>query len=240
MKQKTTLLILCWCAIPFISTSLADTDNPPPAELPSITVTGTGEVHKQPDIVRVNVGVITKESTPGEALNKNTAAVEKLMAALKAHKIADRDIQTSSFNVSPQYDFDHSTQEPRLTGYQVMNQVRIAVRRIDELGALLDKVVTAGANQINQITFEIDEAEPLMDTARQMAVRDARRKAALYAKEAQVRLGPVLKIVESGSTVPVRQFSADMSRGASAVPIAPGELTIGQDVRVTFAIEPAP
>ncbi|MFQ5983555.1 MAG: SIMPL domain-containing protein [Woeseiaceae bacterium] len=240
MKQKATLLMLCWCSIPFNTTSLADTVNPPPVALPSITVTGKGAVHNQPDMARVNIGVVTQESTAGEALNKNTEAVEKLMAALKAHRIADKDIQTSNFSVSPQYDYDSSNQPPRLTGYRVMNQVRIAVRRIEDLGAVLDHVVTAGANQINQVTFELDEAESLKDTARQMAIRDAQRKAALYAREAQVRLGPVLKVVESAGTVPVQQFGIAMAQEARAVPIASGELTIRQEVRVTFAIEPEP
>ncbi len=240
MKQITTLLILCWYSIPFSTTSLADTVNPLPAALPSITVTGKGEIHSQPDMARVNIGGITQEITAAEALNKNTEAVEKLMAALMEHKIADKDIQTSNFSVSPQYDYDRSNQAPRLTGYRVMNQVRVAVRRIEEVGALLDRVVTAGANQINQVTFEIDEAESLRDTARQMAIRDAQRKAALYAKEAQVRLGPVLKVVEAGGTVPVQQFGIAMAQEARAVPIAPGELTIRQEVRVTFAIEPEP
>lgn len=240
MKLKTTLLILCWYAIPFSTTSLADTVNPPHAATPSITVTGMGEVHNQPDMARVSIGVVTQESTAVEALDKNTEAVEKLMAALKAHKIADKDIQTSNFSISPQYDYDRSNQPqpPRLTGYRVMNQVRIAVRKIADLGAVLDKVVTAGANQINQVTFEIDEAESLRDTARQMAIRDARRKAALYAKEAQLRLGPVLTVVEAGGTVPVQPFGIAMAQEARAVPIAPGELTIRQEVRVTFAIEP--
>ncbi|TFH48820.1 MAG: SIMPL domain-containing protein [Lysobacterales bacterium] len=239
MKQTTTLLILFVFSIAFSTTSLADTVNHPPAALPSITVTGTGEVHNQPDMARVNIGVVTQESTAAEALNKNTESVEKLMAALKAHKIADRDIQTSNFSIYPQYDYDRSNHPPRLTGYQVMNQVRIAVRKIADLGAVLDKVVTAGANQINQVTFEIDEAESLRDTARQMAVRDAQRKAALYAKEAQVRLGPVLEVVEAGSTVPIQPFEVDaFAQQARAVPIAPGELTIREEVRVTFAIEP--
>lgn len=238
--QKTTLLILCSYAIPFSTTSLADTVIPPPAALASITVTGKGEVHKQPDMARVNIGVVTQESTAAEALNKNTEAVEKLMAALTSHKIADRDIQTSNFSVSPQYDYDRSNQPPRLTGYRVTNQVRIAVRKIADLGAILDDVVTAGANQINQVTFEIDEAEAIKDTARQMAIRDAQRKAALYAKEAQVRLGPVLKVVEAGGTVPVQPFGIAMAQEARAVPIAPGELAIRQEVRVTFAIEPEP
>jgi len=37
--------------------------------------------------------------------------------------------------------------------------VRVAVRRIADLGALLDEVVTAGANQINNVTFAVNEAK---------------------------------------------------------------------------------
>ncbi len=64
---------------------------------------------------------------------------------------------------------------PRLIGYRVTNQVRVVVRRIVDLGALLDKVVTAGANQINDVTFAINEAQSFEDTARRKAMADAHR-----------------------------------------------------------------
>jgi uncharacterized protein YggE len=223
------------------TTSFADAVIPPPAAHPSITVTGTGEVDRRPDMARVNVGVVTQENTAADALSKNTEAVDKLMVVLKGQKIAEKDIQTSNFSVSPQYDYDRSSQRsPRLTGYRVTNQVRIAVRKIADLGAILDRVVAAGANQINGVTFEIDAAESSRDAARRMAIRDAERKATLYAKEAQVDLGPVVRIVEAGGNIPIQQFAPAMALEARAVPVAPGELTIRQEVRVTFAIESKP
>ena len=237
MKPKAILLMLILSSSQLGASAIADIVNSPLAKQPSITVTGIGEVERQPDMARVSIGVVTQEDTAAEALSSNTVAVEKLMATLKAHKIADKDIQTNDFSVSPQYDYDRSNQPPRLVGYRVSNQVRIAVRRIEDLGALLDKVVSAGANQINQVSFEIDEGEPLKDTTRKMAIRDARRKAELYAKEANVRLGPVLKVVEAGGNVPVQQFGIAMAQEARAVPIARGELVIRQQVSVTFAIE---
>lgn len=240
MRQKSILLMLCWGSIQIGSPSLADTAAAVPVEqLPSITVTGSGEVLERPDMARVNIGVVTHAQTAADALKTNTGAVEKLLAVLGKRGIEETDIQTSSFSISPQYDYDRSGQPPRLTGYSVSNQVRVAVRRIAELGALLDEVVTAGANQINAVTFDIDEAEPLKDNARRLAIRDARRKAELYAQAAGVRLGGVLEVTETGG-VPVPQFRMAAGYEATAVPIAPGELTIRQDVIVRFAIDTEP
>jgi uncharacterized protein YggE len=241
MKNRTVLLLLLWGSIQIASPSFADTAGSVAAKRqPSITVTGTGKVLQKPDMARVNVGVVTQSTTAAEALQRNTEAAERLMAALEKHGVAEKDIQTSNFGIAPEYDYTRSNQPPRLTGYRVTNQLRIAVRRIADLGELLDEVVSAGANQINGVTFEIADAESIQDSARRLAVRDARRKADLYAQEAGIRLGPVLELVETAGAVPMPQFGIAMAQESRAVPIAAGELTLRQDVRVTFAVGPKP
>ncbi len=119
----------------------------------------------------------------------------------------------------------------------VTNQVRVVVRSIADLGALLDKVVTAGANQINDVSFAIDEARSFEDTARRKAMADAHRKAALYAEEAGVRLGAVLRVEEATNTFAMPQIGFAAVQEARTVPIAPGQQALRQQVTVTFAIE---
>ncbi len=241
MRKKTILLLLCWGCSHFGPVSFAGTISAPPAEpLPSITVTGTGEVLLKPDLARVDIGVVTQFESASAGVRRNNEAVEKLLGALDEYGIAESDIQTSNFSVAPQYEYDRSGQAPRLIGYRVTNQVRVAVRRIADLGALLDKVVAAGANQINDVTFAINEAKSFEDTARRRAMADARRKAALYAQEAGVRLGSVLRVEEAADTVAIRQIDFDAVQEARTVPIAPGQQTLRQHVRVTFAIETDP
>ena len=238
MSKKTILLLLCWGCSHFGPVSFAGTISAPPAEpLPSITVTGTGEVLVKPDLARVNIGVVTQFESASAGVRRNNEAVEKLLGALDEYGIAESDIQTSNFSVAPLYEYDRSGQAPRLIGYRVTNQVRVVVRSIADLGALLDKVVTAGANQINDVTFAINEAQSFEDTARRKAMADAHRKAELYAQEAGVRLGAVLRVEEAADTFPMPQIDFDAVQEAGAVPIAPGQQALRQQVRVTFAIE---
>lgn len=241
MRKRTILLLLCWGCSHFGPVCFAGTISAPPAEpLPSITVTGTGEVLVKPNLVRVNIGVVTQFESASAGVRRNNEAVEKLLGALDEYGIAESDIQTSNFSVAPQYKYDRSGQAPRLIGYRVTNQVRVAVRRIADLGALLDEVVTAGANQINDVTFAVNEAKSFEDTARRRAMADAHRKAALYAQEAGVRLGSVLRVEEPADTVAIRQIGFAAAQEARAVPIALGQQTLRQHVRVTFAIETDP
>ena len=237
MRKRTILLLLCWGCSPFGPSSVAGALSAAPAEpLPSITVTGMGEVLVKPDMARVNIGVVTQFETASEGVRRNNEAVEELLGTLNEQGIAEADIQTSNFSVAPQYNYDRSGQAPRLIGYRVTNQVRVVVRSIADLGALLDKVVTAGANQINNVTFAINEAQSFEDTARRKAMADAHRKAALYAQEAGVQLGAVLRVEEAGP-VAMPQMDFDAVQEARAVPIAPGQQALRQHVRVTFAIE---
>ena len=194
----------------------------------------------KPDLARVNIGVVTQFESASAGVRRNNEAVEKLLGALDEYGIAESDIQTSNFSVAPQYEYNRSGQAPRLIGYRVANQVRVAVRRIADLGTLLDEVVTAGANQINSVTFAVNEAKSFDDTARRRAMADAHRKAALYAQEAGVRLGSVLRIEEAADTVAIRQIGLAVDQDAGAVPIARGQQTLLQHVRVTFAIETDP
>jgi uncharacterized protein YggE len=237
MKRTKNILILCCCplftSIALVGTVLAATDD----LQPSITVMGEGEVLDKPDMARVNIGVVTQLQTAAASLRQNTEAVEKVLQTLKDHNIADDDIQTSNFSVGPQYDYGRQGEPPRLIGYRVSNEVRVAVRRLDGLGALLDEVVSAGSNQINGVMFEIAEAASLEDAARRAAVSDARRKANLYAQEAGVELGSVLKVEEMSGPIARPQMAMAMAEQARAVPVAPGRLVLRQAVRVTFAIE---
>ena len=237
MRKRRILLLLCWCWAYLGPLSFVGALSAAPAEpLPSITVTGTGEIQVKPDMARVNIGVVTQFESASEAVKQNNEAVEALLKVLDRYGIAESDIQTSNFGVAPLYNYDRSGQAPQLIGYRVTNQVQVAVHSIADLGALLDEVVTAGANQINGVTFAINQARSFEDTARRMAMADAHRKADLYAQEAGVRVGAVLRVEESGS-VAIPQFGFNAVQEASAVPIAPGQQAVRQQVRVTFGIE---
>ena len=205
-----------------------------------LTVRGTGKVRTLPDRAEVTAGVVTQAATASAALADNGAAIEKLFAALAGFDIAARDIRTTSFAVAPVYELrerGRGPAPPRIVAYRVTNQVRATVRELARLGPLLDALVAAGANRMSGLRFMVGEQAPLADRARRRAMADARRKAALYAKEAGVTLGRVLRIAEGGVQLP-RPLRLGMAEArAVAVPVAPGEQAITASVSVTWEIE---
>jgi uncharacterized protein YggE len=205
-----------------------------------ISLSGHGEVKAKPDMAVVTVGVMSQAQTAREALTRNTAAMEKIFASLKAGGIEARDIQTSNFSVNPRYDYgQNNNQPPRLVGYDVSNSVAVSVRKLDTLGSVLDTVVSEGSNQINGIMFAIADDEKLKDEARKLAVADAERKAKLYADTTRITLGQIMGVSEGNFQPPQPVFYGKAMRAdtASAVPIAEGEQTVAIEVNIMWEIK---
>ena len=218
-----------------LASPLLAQDRPLP---PSITVVGSGELSAAPDTAEVQIGVVTQAPSAADALRANSAAMEKLFKTLADRGITKKDIQTSNFNVSPQYRQRPREQSQEIAGYQVTNQVRVKVRRLPDLGRVLDEAVTGGANQLYGINFSIAETAPLLDKARLSALADARRKAELYAGAAGVKLTRVLYVQETPPAGPRPMTFGRAALGMEAsVPVAPGELDLHATLTVTYAIE---
>ncbi len=214
----------------------------PDADMPRvISVSGIGEVKTRPDMATVSTGVVTEAATAKDALAKNNAAMAAVVAALKNAGVAEDDIQTSNFSVSPKYPpyQPNQTTAPRIVGYTVSNQVTAAVKDLKKLGAMLDTLVQAGSNQINGISFDVDEPKPLVDDARKKAVADARAKAELYAAAAGVSLGRVVQISESSAVMPPQPMyrMAAAPAAAESVPIAAGQQTVTANVSIVYEIQ---
>jgi uncharacterized protein YggE len=197
-----------------------------------VTVTGEATVAVAPDTAMIRLGVGTQEKTAREASEANARQMTAVLAAIKDTGVADRDIQTSRLSLQPQYDPNKSG-TARLTGFQASNQVTVRIRDIDKLPAVLDRAITAGANEMSGIEFVVSEQSKLLDQARDEAIADARRKAELYAKAAGAKLGRVVSITEEGSAPPPRPIQA---LRAGAVPIAPGEQTLKAIVTVSYEL----
>jgi uncharacterized protein YggE len=201
-----------------------------------ITVTGEGTVAVAPDAAVIRVGVSTQGKTAAEASNANAQKMTAVLGAIKDAGIAERDVQTAALSLQPQYE---STKPgaPRLTGFQVSNQVTVRVRDVKAMPGLLDRAIAAGANEMSGIEFVVSEQSKLLDEARGQAVADARRKAELYAQAAGGHVGRVVAITEEGAPSPVRPVMSAMRAGA-AIPVAPGEQTLKSAVTVSYMLEP--
>ncbi|RXF75301.1 SIMPL domain-containing protein [Hansschlegelia zhihuaiae] len=209
----------------------------------AVAVSGEGMVATAPDIAIVTTGVVTRAGAAGAALKANAAAMTKVLAAIRAAGIEERDVGTSGLSVQPQYDYgDGGTpQAPKLVGYEVRNVVTVRSRAVDRLGELIDSLVQAGSNQIEGLAFDVSDREARLDEARRAAIADARRKAALYAEAAGARLGGVLSIEEDPSAdEPVRPFAGRakaLQAAAPATPIARGEQELRARVTVRWRLE---
>jgi uncharacterized protein YggE len=204
-----------------------------------LVVGGTGEARARPDIATISAGVVVQAATASAALADNTRAMNAVLEQLRTSGLAAEDVQTAQFAVLPVYETQRpgtETTEPKIVGYQVSNQVMARVRDLDRLGAILDALVTAGANSINGPSFEIADPGPLLDQARDAAVADALAKAKRYAVAAGVALGQILSIEEGGFYAPPRPMMRTEAM-ASDVPIAPGQTEVSASVTVTFAIK---
>lgn len=206
------------------------------ADAHTISMNGHGEAKAPPDLVTINAGVTTSAPTAAAALSANTAKMKQVFAALEKMGVPQKNIQTANFSVSPQYANGQGNETPRLTGYQVNNQLRLRLDDVGGLGKALDALVTAGANHMNGIDFAIQEPAPLLARARADAIADARLRAETYAKAAGVTLGPILSITEGGGEGPRPMYRMAMMAAPSPVPVAAGEETVSADVSVVWEI----
>ncbi len=204
-----------------------------------ITVTGTGTVTGTPDMVQVSVGVVTQGSTVQDAVSANASQMNALLTALKADGIADKDIQTSNYNVSTQTNpkpVAPGGTETTETAYYVNNQVQVTLHDVSKLGDLLDKLVAAGANNIYGVNFGISDPSQLEDQARAKAVDDASHKAQSLAKLEGLTLGSVVSVSETNG-YPGTVFPAAAGLGGGGTPIQPGDLQVSVSLQVTYAIK---
>ena len=206
-----------------------------------IIATGHGEVQGQPDIARVAVAVLTQAKDQGQAAAQNATLMTAVQDALTSKlKLAKKDIETFGYSVRPQYDYQ--ARPPKLTGYEVVNTVRVSIRDLSKIGAVIDAAMAAGANSIQGISFEIENDEPLRKEALVKALTIAREKADVIARTLGIGLGPVVTVRESVSPSAV-PYAYSMMRAEAMVaaapetPVQPRELTISADVTVVFGVK---
>ena len=206
----------------------------------TMTVSGQGEALAAPDQAQLSTGVVTQDRTAALALAANSRAMNAVFATLRKLDIADKDIQTSNFSLSPQYQiYKPGTSGPQhIVGYQVSNTVNVTVEDMHHTGTVLDALVSSGSNQIGDIGFSIRDTKPLLAQARAAAVKDAIDRAETYAKAAGVTLGPILSIEESTTYQPRPMYEAKaMMVEAAPPPVAGGEQSVSANVTITWTIQ---
>ncbi|HYD36100.1 MAG TPA: SIMPL domain-containing protein [Allosphingosinicella sp.] len=205
-----------------------------------LDVVATGEVSRVPDLARISAGVVSVAPTATAALAENATRMASVRAALKRAGIADRDIQTSSINLYPDYRHDPQGSNPQIIGYRASNEVSVRFRDIAATGKILDALVAQGANQINGPMLSIDKPEAALDEARTQALANARARADLYARALGKKVGRILSISEAGANyAPPVVMMRQANRGtvADSTSIDPGEQSVTISLSVSFELE---
>ncbi len=204
-----------------------------------LDVTARGDVRRVPDVAVISAGVVTNAADAAGAMRDNAGRMSRVLVALKKAGVADKDVSTSSVNLSPQYRYIEN-EAPAIIGYQASNQVTVRFRDIAKSGTILDALVKEGANQINGPTLMIDKPEAAQDEARVAAIKSARARAELYASALGMKVKRVISISESegysGGPVPVMAMR-QMDSVAAKTEIMPGEQSIGVNVSVVFELQ---
>jgi len=211
--------------------------SPAAADPRTISMSGHGEVKAVPDQAQISAGVTTNAPTAAAALAANSSRMQSVFATLRKMGVPEKNIQTTNFYISPQYSNGENNAPRRLTGYQVSNDVTVRLEDVAKLGSALDALVAAGANQMNGISFSIQNPAPALEKARADAVADARTRAETYAKAAGVNLGTILSISEGGGEAPrpvMYRMAAAMA--APPTPVAAGEQSVSADVAMVWEI----
>ncbi len=209
----------------------------------TISVTGTGKVTVKPDVADVNLGVTTQANTAKAARDDAATKMNAIIAALKNLGIADDDIQTSNISINPVYDYNSSS--PQITGYQVNNQVNVHVTDISKVADVIDDSVTAGATNVNYVSFDVADRSAAENQARTAAVNDAKSHADALAAAAGVTITGVQSISDASVSYPYPWYgvAADGSKGGGApgapsvpTPVQPGTQDITITVTVSYLI----
>jgi uncharacterized protein YggE len=205
-----------------------------------VDINATGEVTRIPDVAIISAGVVSRSPTASAALQDAADRMQRVLTALKRAGVEDRDVQTSSVNLNPEYRYPDN-QSPQLVGYTATNTVTVRFRDIRNSGKILDALVAQGANQINGPSLTIDKPEAALDEARAKAIAAGRARAELYARGLGLRVVRVVAVSESGNSYPVpppmpMYARAEMAQAADTK-IVPGEQKLQVNLAMTFELQ---
>ena len=205
----------------------------------TLDLSAYGEARTAPDMATITLGVETDGATAAQAMAANARVMAQVTAAIRRAGVAERDMQTSSLNLSPQYVYAQN-QPPRLTGYKASNQLNVTVNDLSRLGDIADATVAAGATDVGQISFGVANPRSAEDTARIAAVKTLEDKASLYANAVGYRIVRLVNLSEGAAWSPEPPRPLMMRAAAMTAPpattVEPGEMKVRVDITGVFEL----
>jgi uncharacterized protein YggE len=209
--------------------------------LPQILVVGRGEVKVSPDRATIQVSVQTRAATAAVAAAENATKQQAVINALKALGLSNDQLSTVNYNVYPEQRYVEG-KEPQIIGYNVTNTVLVEVRKLTQVGPVIDAALSHGANMITSLQFSSSNTDNARRTAIGLAIEKARADAEVAARAARGTLGGLLEI-NIGAYAPVPPRPMIMMRAAAAspqadTPINPGDDMIAVEVSTRWRFQP--
>jgi len=234
MRTCEALLLF---TIPFAGVAFGQTQ----PTVPSLSVTGNAEVQTAPDQAVVRLGVTQESPTAQEAQQKANSVAQSILASLRQLGIPPKDIQTSQLTLFPIYTGEGvepmRRERPRIAGYRASNVVSVTVRKMEQVGPVVDAGLKAGSNQVEGITFGLEDDAAARQQALTQAAAEAQKKAEAIAKALGMRITGILEVSEGGvSLVPVMGRAEMMMAKDVATPVSPGEVIVNASLTVKYQI----
>lgn len=217
----------------------------------TITVQGDGQATLAPDVARVSFSVQNTAPAVADAQAATTKQANAALAYVKSQSVADKDVKTLSYNISPEYSYPNPCPRgamcptysgtPKITGYQVSETIQVTVRELSTVGTLLAGIGKLGVQNVDGPNFALDDSSAGYDAARADAIDKAKTQASLLAKQLGVHLGKIVNFSESsgGNAYPVYGLGMMSAKDSVAAPtpvIPTGENTYNASVSITYEI----
>lgn len=212
----------------------------PVAPIPQIAVTGRGEVKVSPDRATIQISVQTRASTAAAAASENANKQQAVLTALRALGLGNDQLSTINYNVNPEQRYEPN-KEPVVIGYTVTNTILAEVRRLNQVGPVIDAALSHGANMITSLQFYASNTEAARRTAIAAAIEKARADAEAAARAARGTLGTLLEIsigAYSPPPQPMMMLKRAMAEAQSDTPINPGQDTLTVEVSTRWRFIP--
>jgi len=238
-KMSTRFLLLAAAGLAAVGLSACDSSSGPTAtgdkDTRQVTVVGAGEVQGTPDTLTVNASIEFVAPDVSGAMNQTSDRQQAVIDALVGSGIDRKDISTSQVSLQPQFAGGDST---TIIGYRASNSIDVKIRKLDNASQALALIVSTGgdATRINSVNYSLEDDSQLVKDARARAFNDAKDRAQQYAELSGLKLGKVISITESGASTPPTPLPTFKGAEMAAVPLEPGQQTVGFSVTVIFEL----
>jgi len=210
----------------------------PNSNTKQIVVSGEGKSYVKPDVAIITLGVKTEAKKSNDAVSQNNDKMNVIIKAVKDLGIDAKDIQTTSYNLYPVYNYTER-EGSILTGYSLDQQITVKVRNFDKISSVLDAATVNGANNVGNLQITVDDPEVAKAEARKNAIEQAKQKAIEMAKNSGLNLGKIIDVQESNYYYPT-PMSYDSAVGATKQASGLGggaDIQTGQEeVKITISL----